>query len=208
MKSLDDLLARQDMLQAEADQVSGDLELTERLDAIGEPVRVGSSALGLMVHPDLDITVVCPKLDATLSETVAQLGATLAVHARIRQVEIRDDTGHWNIDMSYPDGLYLGIEYRSPQQRDWTLDIWFIDEPERIPDLRHLETIPPRLTSETRAAILQIKDDWAHRPEYGTSVYSYDIYQSVLDEKVRTVEQFERWCKQRRTAEHGSQPGH
>jgi hypothetical protein len=127
------------------------------------------------------------------AEAVAQTGARLAVHPRVRQVQFRDDTGVWNTDPAYPDGLYLGLGYRSPQGRDWTLDIWFVDEPERQPDLTHLQAIPPRLTPDLRAAILQIKDAWADSPEYGRSVRSYDVYRSVLDDGVRTPEQFEEW---------------
>ena len=36
------------------------------------------------------------------------LGAGVACHCRVPQVEIRDDTGAWNVDRDYPDGRYLG----------------------------------------------------------------------------------------------------
>ncbi|GII25086.1 hypothetical protein Pme01_46830 [Planosporangium mesophilum] len=189
----DELLRQQDELRAEADAISADLHLDELLPAVGDPVRVGSAALGLMVRRDLDVTVVCPALDAATTGAVAQIGARLAVHPRVRQVQFRDDTGVWNTDPAYPDGLYLGLRYRSPQGRDWTLDIWFVDEPERQPDLAHLRVIPPRLTLDLRVAILRIKEAWADSPEYGRTVRSYDVYRSVLDDGVRTPEQFAGW---------------
>jgi hypothetical protein len=34
--------------------------------------------------------------------------------------------GAWNIDPGYPDGLYLGVRYRSARGKDWNLDIWFV----------------------------------------------------------------------------------
>src|SRR4051812_28482353 len=111
MRSADDLLRRQSELQAEAGEVARELQLTERLSTVGEPVRVGSAALGLMVGRDLDITVVCRELGA-VTEAVARTGAWLAIHPRVRRVEFRDDTGHWNTDPAYPDGLYLKVEYR------------------------------------------------------------------------------------------------
>ncbi|HYN93249.1 MAG TPA: hypothetical protein VES42_05330 [Pilimelia sp.] len=184
-----DLARRQAELQAEAGAVDADLGLTGRLAAVGEPVRVGSAALGLMVRADLDVTVVCPTLAAGTAEAVAQLGARLAVHPRVRQVQLRDDTGDWNTDPGYPDGLYLGVQYRSPQGRDWTLDIWFVDEPDRQPDLAHLRSLPPRLTPDARAAILAIKDGWADRGD----VRSVQVYTAVLDHGVRTPEQFAGW---------------
>src|SRR4051794_27851444 len=71
------LLQRQGALQREADYVETDLGLRVLLTSLGDPIRVGSSALGLMVRRDLDITVICPLLDA---EAVADLGARLGRH--------------------------------------------------------------------------------------------------------------------------------
>lgn len=184
---------RQAALQLEADTVSRDLQLDALLATVGQPVRVGSAALGLMVRRDLDVTVVAPALDLGTAQAVAGIGARLAVHPRVRQVRLRDDTGRWNTDPAYPDGLYLGLSYRSVEDRDWNLDIWIVDEPDRQPDLTHIRTMPARLSPDMRSAILCIKDVWADRPEYGTSVRSYDVYTSVLDAGVRTPEQFDRW---------------
>ncbi|WP_327064945.1 hypothetical protein OG500_03895 [Kitasatospora sp. NBC_01250] len=188
-----ELLRQQDELQAEASTVNEDLGLDEALGRLGDPVRVGSAALGLMVKRDLDITVVCPRLGGAEREAVVAVGARLALHERVWQVRFRNDTGAWNTDPGYPDGLYLGVGYRSPQGRRWSLDIWFVDEPERQPDLAHVRTLPERLTAETREAILRIKEAWAERPEYGRSVRSWDVYRSVLDDGVRTVAEFDGW---------------
>ena len=186
-------MRQQDALQAEADAVCEALRLGELLGAVGDPVRVGSSALGLMVRRDVDITVVCPDLGRPVHEAVARIGAELALHERVRQVRFRNDTGSWNTDPAYPDGLYLGPGYRAPGGADWTLDLWFIDEPDRQPDLAHLRTLAPRLTPQTRSAILAIKYAWAGSAEYGRSVTSYDVYRSVLDDGVRTPAEFDEW---------------
>jgi hypothetical protein len=190
MVMADELLQRQDKLQSEANAVCGDLRLDELLSSVGQPVRVGSSALGLMVLRDVDITVTCRALDSATLEAVAGIGARLAPHQRVRQVRFRDDTGHWNTDPNYPDGLYLGVDYRSPQGHDWNLDIWFVDEPGRQPDLAHLTTLAPRLTPDARIAILRIKQACVDR---GSKVRGFDVYRSVLDDEVRTPEQFDQW---------------
>lgn len=134
--------------------------------------------------------MVCPLLQVA---AITAIGATLADHPRVRQVQFRNDTGDWNTDPTYPDGLYLGIRYRSADDRDWSLDVWFVDEPDRQPDLQHLRTFPARLDVPARAAILRIKEAWADRPEYGSAVHGYDIYTAVLDSGVRTLDQFEAW---------------
>ena len=100
-----ELLDRQRALQMEADQVAQDLMLMELAQPLGDPVLVGSAALGLMVWRDLDVTVVCPGLDI---DAVVQVGSRLALHPRIREVVFRNDTGAWNTNTNptYPYGLY------------------------------------------------------------------------------------------------------
>jgi hypothetical protein len=189
-----ELLIQQDALQAEARAVEADLHIEELFSPVGEVHRVGSAALGLMVWRDLDLTIVCPKLAV---DSVAAISARLARHPRVRRVEFRNDTGHWNTDPQYPDGLYLGVGYRSLSDMEWKLDIWFVDEPERQPDLAHLRWMPRLLTSEKREAILRIKSAWVSEPEYGKAVKSFDIYLAVLTDDVRTRDQFQAWIASR-----------
>jgi hypothetical protein len=64
-----------------------------------------------MVWRDLDVIVVCPRLDV---DAVVQVGSRFALHPRIREVVFRNDTGVWNTNTNptYPDGLYLGSASR------------------------------------------------------------------------------------------------
>ncbi|KPV59548.1 hypothetical protein QJ48_10280 [Paenibacillus sp. A3] len=188
--SNNELLIRQHELQIEARAVAKELKIDELLSSAGQPVRVGSAALGLMVWRDLDITVVCSKLNI---DVVTQIASELMVCQGMREVRFLNDSGVWNTDPSYPDGLYLGLKYRALSGMDWKLDIWFVDEPDRQPDLKHIRTMPDRLTPALREAILTIKDSWATRAEYGKEVKSYDIYMAVLDDNVRTPLQFQEW---------------
>ncbi len=174
-----DLLARQEDLQAEAAAVLADLELLPLLERAGRPVQVGSVALGLMVARDLDLTVLCPTLDPTGSFDVVR---PLAAHPRISELRFRNDTGPWNVDPDYPHGVYWGARYRDGAGETSSLDVWFIHEDCRQFDLDHLESLPPRLTPETRLAILEIKSACLGRPWYS----SYGITTAVLDHGVRT----------------------
>lgn len=163
-----------------------DLKLFDLLKSAGVPNPVGSLATGLMVWRDIDFTVVVDRLDA---EVVLGIGGAIASHPRVRTIEFRNDTGHWNRDDSqYPDGLFLGVEY--VDDAVWKLDIWFVDEPHSQPDLAHARELSNRLTDEHRAAILEIKDAWHGRPEYGSSISSSDIYSAVLEHGARTAEDF------------------
>lgn len=189
-----ELLLQQEALQVEASEVADELRLYELLSQAGEPVRVGSSALGLMVWRDLDMTVKCSRLNQPLT---AHIASELMLHAGVRELKFINDTGVYNTDPLYPDGLYIGLKYISERGKEWALDIWFVDEPEKQPDLKHIITMPERLTQERREAILRIKNRWASRAEYGKSVRSFDIYTAVLEENVSTSEQFQAWLDQR-----------
>jgi hypothetical protein len=178
-----DLHEREQQLQSEAAAVLADLELVPLLGQLGRPVQVGSVPLGLMVARDIDLTVLCAELDPVRIFDVVR---PLAAHPRIRELRFRNDTGVWNVDPDYPDGIYWGPRYCSTAGEDWTLDVWFIHEQSRQFDLDHLESLPPRLTPETRLAILEIKDACLGRPWYS----SYGIYTAVLDHGVRTPEGF------------------
>lgn len=175
------VLEQQEALQEEAAAVLGDLGLMHVLERVGRPVQVGSVALGLMVARDIDLTVLCSSLDIT---AIFDALKPLAGHPRIRELRFRDDTGDWNTDPRYPDGVYWGPRYRSEAGVDWTLDVWFIHEDSRQFDLDHLESLPPKLTAETREAILVIKHSCVGQPWYS----SYAVYSSVLDHGVRTPE--------------------
>src|SRR5687768_4362794 len=96
-----ELVTRQAALQAEAAGVLADLELFALLARAGSPVQVGSVALGLMVWRDIDVTVLCPSLDPA---GIFALAAPLASHPRVGKLEFRNDSGHWNVDLGYPDG--------------------------------------------------------------------------------------------------------
>ena len=180
---MDPLVARQQALQDEAASVLEDLELLPLLRQIGDPVKVGSLALGLMVARDIDLTILCSELDP---ERVFELVQPLASHSRVHELRFRNDTNHWNLDGDHPDGVYWGPRYRAEAEAEWSLDLWFIHEHSPQVDLEHVVLLPLRLTPETRLAILRIKEDCLGRPWYS----SYGIYSAVLDHGVRTPEDY------------------
>ena len=179
----------QEALQKEAQGLRGLLEIDTRLQRIGTVITTGSVALGVMVARDIDLTVVVDRLDADGLAAIAELGANLIQHPNVRQVAVRDDTGTWNTDPAYPDGVYVGVTCRDERGERWSLDLWFVDEPDRQPDISHLSDFDGRITPETQAAILAIKRATAGLRPDGTRLPSYEIYTAVLDGGV-TVEEY------------------
>ena len=184
----DEFLARQAALQAGAAAVLDDLDLLARIRMVGTPTRTGSSAYGLMVARDIDVTTLCPVLDA---DALFDAIRPLARHDRVRRLAFRNDTGRWNTDPAYPDGLYWMIEYVAGTGEAWNLDLWFIRDGTTQFDLEDLRTLPPRLTPETRVAILRIKEAVGARAG-DARVRSHLVYAAVLDHGIRTPEEFER----------------
>lgn len=203
---MNDLLSDQRLLQKEADKIVDLLRLEALLSNVGKPIRVGSSAMGLMVRRDVDITVICD--DLSLSDTraaFAQVGAKLmSMDRHVASVRFRNDTGAWNTDRaSYPDGLYLGVSARSDDGMDWTLDIWAVDQPERQPDLNHLRTLLPRLTDDRRKTILLIKRALvgAKSRPLASKIPSAYVYDAVVEDDIGSVEQFSEWLASKMTLE-------
>jgi hypothetical protein len=184
-------------LVTQAREVGRQLELDRVLGAVGTPTLTGSTALDLMVWRDIDVTVTCPTLN---DSPILDAARELALHPNVSAMQYRDDRGRWNFDpRTYPDGLFIGLRYQKPHRAQWRLDIWFVDQPERQPDLAHLRELPPKLTDENRLAILRIKRHWRARPGYGQSVRSWDIYTAVLEHGIRDIARFDAWLAARQT---------
>ena len=115
-------------LAAAAGAVRADLELDAVLGTLGEPHLVGSAALGLMVWPDLDMTVVCDALDVAALHSAGgrsrapSTRATADLSERLRPLDSHPE--------KYPDGVYWGIDYRDGR-RTWNIDVWFVTEADR-----------------------------------------------------------------------------
>lgn len=178
-------------LQERALEVRRWLDIDQLLVPLGTVTLVGSAALGVMVARDIDLTVTVPRLNSDLLRDAASVAATLSLDARVREVIFRNDTGQWNTDPDYPDGLYLRAECRDDADELWTLDIWFVDDPSRQPDLHHVRLLGPLITLTTQVSILEIKRATRGRRRDGTRLPSFDIYQAVLYRGVRTPEEFE-----------------
>jgi hypothetical protein len=177
-------------LQRRAERVREQLGIDAALHRFGSVTLVGSVAMNVMVARDIDLTVSVAALDSQALRAVGALAADLITRPEVREVTVRNDTGTWNIDAGYPDGIYLHVALTDEDAEVWTVDIWFVDEPERQPDLDHLRTIGPRITPETQAAILAIKRATNGKRPDGSRLPSYEIYEAVLDHGIRTPSQF------------------
>jgi hypothetical protein len=61
---------------------------------------------------------------------------------------------------------------------------------------RH-EALRDSITDEQRVAVLRIKDVWFRRPSYPDRIGGSEIYTAVIDDGVRTLEEFRDWLADR-----------
>lgn len=177
-------------LRATAAELRAHLGLDRSLDALGEVHLVGAAALRVMVACDLDITVVVPALSADLTQAVGSLAGRLSAAARVHEVLIRNDTGRWNDDPRYPDGLYLRVEATGSDAQTWSIDIWFVDEPDRQPDLLHLKALAPLIDPTSQSMILSIKRAQRWTWQDGSRMPSVEVYLAVLHDGVSRPDEF------------------
>ena len=77
--------------------------------------------------------------------------------------------------------------------RCWQIDLtlWLRDLHQNV--TRWHEELRERITAEQRSAVLRIKADWHRRPAYPHQVGGLQIYTAVIDNGIRTPDQFAAW---------------
>jgi hypothetical protein len=146
----EELLARQAVLQREAEKFVRELGLVELLGRAGRVIPLGSAVTGLMVWRDLDFGVDAPGLTAD------------AAWETMRPVLRRCSSLHYANDPADRRHYFvMRIE-------GWKVDVslWFAGVPPAVEAFQ--VELPARLTHESRPAILRLKD-WHLSPRPGGS---------------------------------------
>jgi hypothetical protein len=190
-----ELLRRQDMLQAEAQQVIVELSLHSLLSQVGKTEQIGSSIAGLMVWRDLDFNILCPY--PSLDSIFATM-QPLLIHPRVTKLHYHNDTGKYaSAELRGDERYYFVVYYENEAGNEWKIDLsfWLSNTPHT--QLAYIEYLTQKMTKETRLAILWIKDVWCHHATYPYQIGGTDIYDAVLEHGVRTPEQFRSYLLER-----------
>lgn len=179
---VDELLTRQDRLQAEAHEVMAALELPAVLGRIGRVAVIGSAATGLMVWRDLDVSVYA---DPAAIPAIADAVRHLVAHPDVLDVHYADETGARSPSGTHDQRHYVVVRYR-----DWKIDLSIWTDTGPNGEFSDAAAIRARLTDETRLAILRIKDVVARGADYPDAVSGIDVYDAVLNHGVRDVDGF------------------
>ena len=169
----------QPLLEAEAYGILRELGLMDLLAMYGRPYLVGSVPLRTIVKLDVDINVV---LQQDLFDSC--LAITQALFFQRHIADIR-----WT-NLLYQQAIKLSLDRYPAPSGDWSIDMILTPNP-ATEALVHLEWVAERMTEEARQVILAIKAHYYHRGEYCRGL-GYRIYQAVLDQGVRSVDDFKR----------------
>lgn len=148
----------------------------------------GSYNYGLMCWRDLDVYVLDPQHDL---RRCFEIGYQVTRRLAATKSRFTNNVG------ADPNGLYWGIKLGDERQGAWKLDLWFLDAAGYEKHSKYCDDLSLRLTSETRLAILEIKEAYWQRREYRDTITSDLIYRAVLDHDARTLHDFERFLNTR-----------
>lgn len=186
--SIDELAERQTWLQEQVREIVAQRHLLDIGSLAGQAEIVGSYKMGLMVWPDIDITVTTPGTP-DLDDALAMV-SRLMKETGARKVNIVDRRGRSGDRL--PAGIYVGPDIVH-EGLAWQVDIWLVD-PETAEERRaQTSEYIARLTENHRRAILAIKQVAAASDVYHRGVSSVDIYNAVLDFGARTPDEFVAW---------------
>src|SRR5262245_42282340 len=199
----EDLLARQSALQDEAREVLAELDLAALVADVGPLLVTGSFVSGLMCWRELDVMVLVGR-DFSPQDVMGLL-ARIVRRAGVTGLEYRDERGARCVTGQFRDERYhvtLTVEHAGRWQIDLTL--WLHDLHRNVTCWH--EELRERITADQRIAVLRIKDDWHRRPGYPHHVGGLDIYTAVIDDGIRTLDQFASWLVQRGRVTSSHQP--
>ncbi len=191
----DELLARQSDLQAEARGVLAELGLAALVGDLGPLLLAGSFVSGLMCWREIDVMVL---VGGDFSpQDVLRLLQRIVDTLAVTSFEYHDERGPRS-----PTGQVRDERYHIPftvsrADQPWRIDLtlWLHDPHLNV--TRWHEELRERITAGQRGAVLHIKDVWHRRPDYPDRVSALDIYTAVLNDGVRTPDQFGAWLASR-----------
>jgi hypothetical protein len=187
----EELSARQAALQAEAAAVLADLDLAGIVADIGRLLLTGSYVSGLMSWPDLDVMVhVGPGF---APRDVLRLLQRIVDHPGVVGFEYHDERGPRSPTGTTRDERYHVPITLSRDSRLWRVDLTlWLNDPHANLTAWH-EALRERITTDQRRAVLRIKDVWHRLPSYPDRVGGVQIYTAVIEDGVRTPDQFADW---------------
>jgi len=175
-------------LQSEADSILHEKGLLSLLEQYGTVLPTGSYVLDTMTWRDLDIYLITNEMT---SKKFFQIGQERCELLNPRRMSYRNEL--MGETPGLPSGYYWGIYSQLHFSQEWKIDVWAIDSEQAKNFERLMEELSKGLTDEKRAYALEIKTHFWHHPDYRGKITSMDIYKSVIEDEVKSIESFKEW---------------
>ena len=187
----DVLAARQSVLRAEAAALLEELDRSGVFTGLGPLAVTGSYISELMCWRDLDVMLLVGA--DYRPQDVLQLISRVIELPRVIGFDYRDERA----DRS-PTGQRRDERFHIPFLIDRGAGIWRLDLTLWLHDLHQNittwhESLRDSINDEQRAAVLRIKDVWFRLPSYPDQIGGFEIYTAVIEDGVRTPEEFGSW---------------
>jgi hypothetical protein len=187
----EDLWARQAALQTEAAAILADLNLTTIFADIVPMLLTGSYVSGLMCWPDLDIMVFAG-VEFSPQDVLCLL-QRIVDRPGIVGFDYRDERGPRSPTGTARDERYHVVIELARDLQTWRIDLTlWLNDPHANVTAWH-ESLRDSVTADQRNAILRIKDVWYRLPNYPERIGGLQIYSAVLDDGIRTPQEFSAW---------------
>ena len=176
-----DPLSISQTIKNEADELLNKYQVVEILSKYGQVNFTGSYKLDLMYKKDVDISLINNNLSV---ENFTQLGKELIDKLNTPIVYYRN-TRITPVENRPENSLYWGIK-----TDDWFIDLWGMSVEIYERAEKYIEEIKSQLTKENRLIILRLKNEFIKKKSYGISFNSRELYDAVLNHKVKDSEHF------------------
>ena len=167
----------------QADNLLKETGIIDDLKKYGSIEFVGAYAANLMMHGDIDISVVRSKPFSI--EEVFDIFRSLYFKGTFRSYFIGGDWDDPRKGNEFPHGYYVGMKQRIGNEK-WKIDVWFIGEEDFNNREKEFNISNIPLTDEQKEVILYFKQ---YRKENKLSIPSQKIYEAVLKHNCKTIEE-------------------
>ncbi len=176
------LLKMSNEWKEKADILLKEKGLFDDLSQYGEVHFTGAYAYNLMMHGDVDISVV--RDEAFSNKEVFEIFKSLYFKANFRSYFIAGDWDDPRKGNEFPEGFYIGLKEKINGER-WKFDIWFLDK-----DAFHKRNNNPKLSSASEKEKELILECKQVRKKRKLDTTGQEIYDLVLSGKVKSIEDF------------------
>lgn len=179
-------------MREEADKLLDASNLYQVLSKYGKVEFTGSYKYDLMLSPDIDIYLVVEEV----SKSVAQNLLTELISLGWWNGYLLYDWVKFSSDNhpSFPKSYYVGLKTTQGSLR-WKVDIWLVTS-EQLKTVEEGWIENSTKDDKIREAILRIKQS---REEGLVNTTSHQIYEAVIKDSVRTVDEFKEWLNHNNT---------